>query len=225
MTNGPGEAVQRLVAAAREGRADEVQVLVESNPALAEARDPGGVPLILLALYHGHSSIARWLAQRRTDLDVFEASALGDGERVANLLAEAPAVVAAWSPDGFTALGLAAFFGHLPVVRLLLESGADANAIGRNPGKYTPLTGAVTAGRADVVAELLRCGADAHYRYGAGYTPLHVAAASGNADIVRLLLEAGADADAQTDDGQTPRDFALHREKREVADVLAAWKA
>jgi uncharacterized protein len=223
--NGPGEAVRQLVAAVREGRSDDVQRLVERIPALAEARDPGGVSAILLALYHGHSSIAQWLAERRGNLDVFEAAAVGDRDRVASLLAQDPSLSGAWSPDGFTALGLASFLGHLPVVRLLLACGADVNAIGRNSGKYTPLTGAVTASRAEVVAELLRCGADVHYRYGAGYTPLHVAAANGSADIVRLLLEAGAEAGAQTDDGQTPRDFALHRDKHDVASMIAAWKA
>jgi ankyrin repeat protein len=209
-----------MLAAAREGKADELQVLVESEPRLAEARDSSGVSAILIALYHGHPEIARWLGDRRTNLDIFEAAALGDVERVRTLLAGQPAVAAAWSPDGFTALGLASFVGHLPVVRLLIERGADVNAVGRNAGKYTPLTGAVTASHAPVVAELLRHGADANYRYSAGYTPLHVAAANGSTDIVKLLLEAGARQDARAEDGQTPRDYALHRGHGELAAML-----
>ncbi|MGE5360659.1 MAG: ankyrin repeat domain-containing protein [Bacteroidales bacterium] len=216
----PGEAVQQVLAAAREGRADQVQVLVESQPSLAEARDAAGVSAIMIALYHGQPQIARWIAGRRSDLDVFEASAIGDAERVRALTSADPAVVKEWSPDGFTALGLASFFGQFAVARLLIERGADVNAIGRNAGKYTPLTGAVTAAHPEVVAELLRHGADANYRYGPGYTPLHVAAANGNVEIVTLLLEAGARKDARTDDGQTPRDYALHREHPDVARML-----
>jgi uncharacterized protein len=221
----PGGPAQRLVQAVKQGQESEVQLLVESDPALAGARDVSGVSAILLALYHGHPEIAGWLAARRSDLDIFEAAALGEGARVEALLSAEPSLVGAWSPDGFTALGLASFFGRLAAVRQLLGRGADVNAIGRNPGRYTPLTGAVTSGAADVVDELLRHGADANYRYGPGYTPLHSAAASGSEAIVRLLVGAGADADARTDDGRRPLDFAREKGHTRVVEFLEMRQA
>lgn len=217
----PGEPAERLVQAVRQGQAGEVQLLVESDPSLASARDVSGVSAILLALYHGRPEIARWLASRRTDLDVFEAAALGDLDRVNALVSAEPSVVNAWSPDGFTALGLASFLGQLGVVRALVAAGADVNAIGRNPGRYTPLTGAVAGRAADVVRELLASGADANHRYGAGYTPLHEAAASGSDEIARMLVEAGADVDARTDEGRTALDMAREKGHLRVVDLLA----
>ncbi len=221
----PSEAAQRLIQAIRQGQSGEVQVLVESDPALAAACDVSGVPAILLALYHGHPDIAGWLASRRTNLDIFEAAAIGSVARVQALVSADPSVVHAWSPDGFTALGLASFFGRLAVVRLLLAQGADPNVPGRNPGRYTALTGAVAARSVEVVAELLRRGADPNYRYGPGYTPLHEAAASGSDEIARLLVEAGANLDARTEEGKSPLDFAREKGHRRVAEWLAARRS
>ncbi len=221
----PGEPVERLIQAVREGRADEVQLLVDANPALAAARDVSGVSAVVLALYHGHRDIAGWLSARRSDLDVFEAACLGDLSRATTLLSSQPSLAAAWSPDGFTALGLAAFFGHLPVVQRLLAAGADANAVGGNAARYTPLTGAVAGRHVEVARELLRAGADPNYRYGAQLTPLHVAAANGSGEIVQALLDAGAAPDARDAEGRTAIDYARGGGHARIAGVLAGHTA
>ena len=218
----PSDRVQRLIQAVRDARADEVQVLVESDPGLAAARDTSGVSAIVLALYHGHVEISRWLAARRTDLDLFEAACLGDTGRVQAMLTADPSLAAAWSPDGFTALALASFFGRLAVVRALMARGADVNAIGRNAARYTSLTGAVTARHAAIVRELLQSGADPNYRYGKGLTPLHAAAANGSVEIVEALLAAGGRPDARADDGRTPLDYAREKEQARVVELLEA---
>ncbi len=227
MTNvsAPGEPVQRLLQAVREGESQQVQILVESQPALAEARDGSGVSAILLALYHGHADIARWLAARRENLDIFEASAIGDVDRVEQMLAREPSLTQAFSADGFPALALASFLGRIAVVRALLGGGADPNAIGRNAERYTALTGAVTARQAEVVRELLRHGANANYRYAGGLTPLHVAAVNGSLEIARLLIDAGADRAAVSDDGKTPLDLAREKQHREIVALLTADRA
>jgi len=221
----PGEQAERLVQAVEQGQSDEVQLLVESAPALASVRDVSGVSAVLLALYHGHRDIAEWLGSRRSDLDIFEAAALGDVARVLALLSADPSLVNAWSPDGFTALSLASFFGQLASVRLLITHGSDVNAIGRNPGRYTALTGAVTAGAVEIVRELLRHGSDANHRYGPGHTPLHAAAARGSDEIVRMLVEAGAKPDARTDGGSTPLDVAREKGHTRVVELLAGRAA
>jgi ankyrin repeat protein len=220
----PAEPAHLLIQAVRDGHAGEVQRLVDSDLALARTRDVSGVSAILLALYHGHPEIAQWLAARR-DLDVFEASAMGDTGRVEGLLSEDPSLAHASSPDGFTAFALAGFFGRLQVVRVLLSRGADVNAVGGNAARYTALTGAVAAGHADVVRELLQNGADPGHRYGPGFTPLHEAAANGHAEMVGMLLEAGASATARTDEGKTPLDLAREKGHAGIADVLAANSA
>ncbi len=214
----PGEELERLLQAIREGRAADVALVVDARPDLADARDAAGISAVVLALYHGRQDIAAWLAARRRDLDVFEAASLGDTARLEPLLRASPELAKVVSPDGFTALALASFLGRLAAVRLLLEHGADPNSL--NANHYTPLTGAVTGRHTEVVAELLRHGARADHRYGGGYTPLHSAAANGSEEIVRLLLRAGADRHARTDQGKAPRDLAADNGHTAVADLL-----
>ncbi len=77
-------------------------------------------------------------------LNVFEAAAFGDLDRLTELLAEDPELVGVMSGDGFTPLHLAAFFGQADAVRLLLARGAavDRNGTGWMTG--TPLHAAAS---------------------------------------------------------------------------------
>lgn len=112
--------------------------------------------------------------------------------------------------DGLTALHLAAREGHLEVVAILINAGAETSATTRI-GDYTPLHLAGGAGHADVVGALLGAGANpGAVTTASGVTPLHLAAeARGGEDAVRLLLEHGAPVNArERSAGQTPLMFA-----------------
>ena len=63
-------------------------------------------------------------------------------------------------------------------------------------------------GHADVVAALLRAGADPTVAARDGWTALHAAAREGRGDIARALLRAGADGNARTLLGRTPATVA-----------------
>ncbi|CAK9064066.1 unnamed protein product [Durusdinium trenchii] len=94
--------------------------------------------------------------------------------------------------DWDTALTAAAEHGHLEVVCLLLEAGADKNAAGEFFGG-TALRAAATRGHLEVVRLLLRAGADKNAATTDREKALMGAAEHGHLDVVRLLLEAGAD--------------------------------
>jgi hypothetical protein len=63
---------------------------------------------------------------------------------------------------------------------------------------YTPLQTAARSGRDEVVAFLIKKGADLNVADGYGYTPLHLAAEGGHLDVVKQLVKAGAKVGAKT---------------------------
>ncbi|HEX9150055.1 MAG TPA: ankyrin repeat domain-containing protein, partial [Thermoanaerobaculia bacterium] len=122
--------------------------------------------------------------------------------------------------DGFTPLGLAAFFGHPEAARLLLAAGSDPDQPARNATRVAPIHSAVAGGTVEIVRDLLVCGADVHARQDAGFTALHGAAAEGSVEMVRLLLAHGADRFAKNDAGKTPADLARERGREQAAELL-----
>jgi ankyrin repeat protein len=175
---------------------------------------------VLAALYERDPERARAAADGRA-LDLFEAAAIGDRARVDELLAADPASAAAVTPDGFTALHLAAFFaGDSDIARALLGAGAPVDVHAANDMRVTPLGSAAAAGARDVASALLDAGADANAAQAGGYTPLHSAAANGDPALVDMLLAHGAEAARVADDGRTPADFAAERGHPELAERL-----
>lgn len=110
---------------------------------------------------------------------------------------------------GWTALHWASQEGYESIVSDLIGSGALVNL--QDPSGITPLALAVGQERKDVVATLLRHGADPHLRiaaYGNG-SALHLACAWGQLEMVRLLVGASAERPNERDDeGMTPLDHA-----------------
>ena len=211
---------QEMLAAVAAGDDAEIDRLLAANPAVAAARGPDGVSAVMQARYHGHAWAAERLADALTELDLFEAAALGRSDRVTDLVAASPEAVRAEAPDGFTALHLAAFFGQLEAAAVLLEHGAAPDAVAGNGSLLRPLHSAAAGGHAAIVGLLLERGADPNARQQGGYVALHSAAARGDEASVRLLLEHGADPDLRTDDGRRPRDLATGDGR--VAELLSA---
>ena len=212
-----------LFTAIRGGDATTVERLLERDRGLVDARDENGLSPILAALYHGHNDIAKAILARRPNLNVFEAAAAGDVARVRELVGGDPARANGVAPDGYSALGLAAFFKRRDVVRYLLESGADPRPASRNGG-FTPLHSAVAtdAGAADVeiVRMLLDKGADPNARSQSGSTPLHTVAFTGDRASLELLMKHRADPSIRNNDGKKPQDIATEHGSHEVARDL-----
>jgi ankyrin repeat protein len=213
-----------FIAAVTRGDAAAVAAALAAAPRLATARDDAGVSVVCLAIYHDQESIAQLLRGRRADLDIFEASTVGDARRVAQLLDTHPELLNAFSPDGFHPLGFACFFGRRELFDLLLAHGADLEAPARNAMQVRPIHSAAAqrdpAVALDLTRRLLAAGASPNVRQQGGFTPLHEAALRGHADMVALLREHGAELEARTDAGKTALDLAHDKGHAEIVRLL-----
>jgi uncharacterized protein len=209
-----------LVNAVKAGDLPQVRSLLSADPTLALTRTPEGISVVLLSIYYGHTDVAALLLESAPEMDIFEAAALGKSGRVIDLLEEDPDLINANAPDGFTPLGLAAFFRHPDTVKVLLEHGAHPSQPAANTTRVQPLHSAVASQQLAIADMLLNAGADVNARQQHGYTPLHAAAANGQLDMVYLLLKWGADLTAATENGQTPLSLAEAQGHDEVAELL-----
>jgi len=116
----------------------------------------------------------------------------------------------------------AAKSGDVAKVKTLLSENPDLiNA--RDTDGSTPLHCATWKGHVEVVACLLKAGADvkAHNSNGHwGTTALHAAAHANQAEIARLLIEHGADVNAQDLNGKTPLFHTTFHKAKAAAKVL-----
>jgi ankyrin repeat protein len=203
------------------GDLDALRSALSSNPALAERPAPDGVSLLLHALYRRRSGAVEAILAARPRLSAFDLAALGDAAG----LRAAPPAAGERSPDGYTALHLAAYFGRLEAAQALLDAGADAAAVAANASMVQPLHSAVAGRHGEVAALLLARGAPPDARQAGGWTALHSAAKHGDEALVELLLSHGADPAPASDEGLRPADLAAQTRHGAIARRLAAAAA
>ena len=216
---------QKFLKLIQTGATAEIAAAVKADPKLAEARDPQDVSALLWSVYAGQSVVRDYLlAQLATHgvlLDVFEAAAVGDVLRLEDILAADPGAAHAFSGDGWTPLHLAAAFGTPEAVDLLLQHGAQVEAISKNPQRNQALHAVLALGRNVVTVRLLLAhGADPNVTQVGGFTPLFSAATANRKDLAELLIESGAHALHRSDLGKTAADFARERGHAELAEWL-----
>jgi uncharacterized protein len=156
---------------------------------------------LLQALYRGDRARVDELLSAGPELDVFEAAAIGNTERLRELVDEDASRANAFGDDGFHPLGLACFFGNVDAARLLLERGAHVNALSKNEHVQTAAIHAAAAAegkdealRYELVQLALEHKADPNLRQGGGFRAIDAARQNGDARIEQLLLDHGADA-------------------------------
>ena len=203
------------------GDEDGLRRLLEQDPAASDARDANGVSLLMHTLYRGRRDLAELIASKKKALDIFEATALGRLDRLKEHLRDTAAINSR-SKDGFTALHFACFFGQPEAARLLLESGAAADAIAANPTHVMPLHSAATARNLEAARLLLERGAPSivNARQQGGWVPIHAAAQNGDRPMVELLLKHRADPKLTNDDGKTPAMIAREKGHEKIATLL-----
>ncbi|MCC7376006.1 MAG: ankyrin repeat domain-containing protein [Verrucomicrobiales bacterium] len=152
-----------------------------------------GLGLSLLPTTNLAAPIADWAAIR-------ESVRRGDSQTVRRAISRTPDFLQHRDEQGNSPLHLAAHFGNLETLRLLLDAGATVNAT--NHAGVTPLLrAAADPAKVDL---LLGRGANPNLASALGHTPLMLAARCPSAtESVRLLLRHGAQPNAQSRFGAT----------------------
>jgi ankyrin repeat protein len=119
---------------------------------------------------------------------------------------------------------LASMSGDLETASLLLARGARANPR-PNPSGNSPVSEAITFGRADVVRALIRAGAKIDLVERTGVNLLHWATITNRADVIPELARAGVDINAIDDAGFTPLMYAATIDFGDTATLRALLAA
>lgn len=223
--------VIELLNFSRAGNAAEVKDLLEQDPRLIAARDPLGNTALILATNSGHDEIAEMLIAAGVSPDFYEAASIGRTGLVAEFLNDNASLLDSQSPEGFTALALAAHFGQINTLEFLVSRGADLNIVSQHPMAVTPLHAALFGRRVEAARILIEAGADVTPKRGgtgwprAGWTALHYCASFGFVDLIRTLIERGADIGALDDEGRTPLRVAIESNQQMVASLLLQFGA
>jgi truncated hemoglobin YjbI len=196
--------VEDVVAALRGGDARRAIALAESDALQTYFLHDRPALLSLLALMSGSGDAAMLDYVRQT-------------------LARNHDLVGERHARGRTLLHAAAGAGSLPIIEVLLASGADPSAT--DQGGHTPLycvaneCGAPSGG--DVVRALVQAGANVNANDGVKRcTPLHMAARRGYARVAEALLECGANIEARDSLGDTPLRRAVNCGRADVVRLL-----
>ncbi len=157
---------------------------------------------------------------RRVSLDneLGRAIVSGDTDAVTAVLDRGASARGARNSWSDLPLHTAAEWGHVDIVKLLVERGADVNA--RSPWGTTPLFQAAREGHIDVMEFLLDNGAEVNVDAGDVYNPLNMAILWGHWQAAELLVSRGADINPDRVELYTPLMAAVRHGHAETARWL-----
>ena len=162
-------------------------------PTLPHPMRPNAAPLYYAALCGFDSLVERLIDTRPMDVDARG----GHHER---------------------AIQAALYKGHLAIVSLLIDRGADINS--QDVEGSSLLHVAAQTGDPKAVSLLIECGADVGVRDGDCSTALHIASGNEHLGVVQLLLARGAEVDPQDNHGSTPLHLASTKGNDTIARLL-----
>ncbi|XP_031437715.1 ankyrin repeat domain-containing protein 6b isoform X2 [Clupea harengus] len=144
------------------------------------------------------------------------ASHKGQADNVVQLINKGAKV--AVTKYGRTPLHLAAYKGHIEVVRILLKAGCDLDI--EDDGNQTALQRAAVVGNSDVISALIQEGCSLDRQDKDGNAALHEVAWHGFSQSVKLLVKAGANVHAKNKAGNTALHLACQNGHAQSSKVL-----
>ncbi len=194
-----------------------------ADPAVAMTRNAAGASLLAVAAYYRNPDAIGAVRAALPIIDPYEAIIIGEKETVEAALAGGWDANAR-SPDGFSPLGLAAFFDRRDIFELLLPQTRDVNEQAANPQKVAAIHAAAAVHNIGMVEQLLRAGADPNLAQADSFTPFHAAAHHGDGALAGLLLLFGGDPWIENAKGQDAIAIARGQGHEWLAERLAALR-
>ena len=204
-----------------------VHALFSDSQCLVDAKDKDAYTALLhLSCERSYLGIVRTLlTEHKADVNAktdsgdtpLTLAAINKHDNVVHaLLSDSQCLVDAKGQDGYTALHYSCRYGHVDIVKTLVNHKANVNA--RTDSGDTPLTLAVRHGCDNVVHALSQFlvntkGKDA-------YSALQYSCRYGRVDIVRILVNHKANVNARTDSGDTPLTLAARDGHDNVVHAL-----
>lgn len=198
-----------------------LNTLLQQDPSLAKKVTSQQVSPLMLSCYYKKPDVTALLLKYIDEIDLFEASAAGKFDVVAHLVYMHPDAINQYANDGFTALGLACYFGQFEVARYLVLKGADVNLPSNNGFHVYPIHSAAAGNYTEIASMLIENNANVNVKQQAGATPLHSAAQNGNLELLIMLLEHGAETNTRMEGGKLPADLAREKGFTEIAEILS----
>ena len=189
---------------------------------LTRLHNDSGESLYRFALFQGHAKAAE-VIRAAGGFGPHDAALMDDVARIETLVRAAPWAINLLSPNGWTALHLAAHVGSDAAVIKLVELGANARTMSRAFEQNLALHAAAAGHRIGrpALQRLIAATGDPDVLQKQGYTALMIAAGGGFTAGCDVLLEAGAQRDMKLPDGKTAADIAADRGHAELAKRLA----
>ncbi|CAM9510965.1 unnamed protein product, partial [Hapterophycus canaliculatus] len=217
------DGVTTLMSAASHGHAQACKVLLDAGSPLDTKASSGGTALMFAAAA-GYTDVVTLLLDRGADAnatvkasETYKANVLkskvGDGD--------SPAGVETHT-DGVTSLMVAAVGGHMDVMHVLVEAGADVRAVDEQG--LSALLNAVKGNFGDAASYLVEKGADANDVYidegGDRHSLLMDAIIVENVPFAELLVNHGADVNVTDEQGVTTLIQAAHRGMLVICELV-----
>ncbi|RZJ63356.1 MAG: ankyrin repeat domain-containing protein [Flavobacterium sp.] len=153
--------------------------------------------------------------------DIFDVARKGTTDEATLLLKSDPKLANTTNPEGYTPLILATYRGNNAVAKLLLEKGANIDAIS---GMGTALMAAVVKGNDEMVKFLLDRKANPNLNDANGSTALLYAVMFKKHDIAKLLIKSGANTEQKDNRGQSAIDYAILANDDKLIEILKTKK-
>ncbi|MFC1725192.1 ankyrin repeat domain-containing protein [candidate division KSB1 bacterium] len=150
--------------------------------------------------------------------NIHQAADTGDFNSVKKLLENDPELINSRDESKATPLYYAAWRGHLDIVKLLIDKGANVNI--RQQYGFTPIGRAISSDHNEIARFLIDNGAALNMKGIGGRTPLYWSVQKRNKYLVKYILDRKPDVNAANFNRSVPLHMAVYWGDREAVEML-----